>query len=98
MRDSRTTGERIRRPAGRHPMGRASREVATMRNLCWMVAVAAPVVAAVPGAQAGSPGGIGVLGDSYSDEYRFYPPDRSAARNWVEILAEHRGLDFGPYA
>src|SRR5436305_2608320 len=43
-------------------------------------------------------GGIGVLGDSYSDEYRFYPPDRSTARNWVEILAGTRGLDFGPYA
>lgn len=41
-------------------------------------------------------GGIGVLGDSYSDEYQFYPPHRSTARNWVEILAETRGLDFGP--
>ncbi len=30
---------------------------------------------------------IGVLGDSYSDEYQFYPPDRSTAQNWVEILA-----------
>jgi phospholipase/lecithinase/hemolysin len=43
-------------------------------------------------------GGIGVLGDSYSDEYRFYPPDRSTARNWVEILAEARGLDFGRFS
>lgn len=42
--------------------------------------------------------GIGVLGDSYSDEYRFYPPDRSSGRNWVELLAEARGLDFGPYS
>ena len=49
-------------------------------------------------ARAGSPGGIGVLGDSYSDEYQFYPPDRTTARNWVEILAATRGLDFGPYA
>ena len=48
-------------------------------------------------AHAGSPGGIGVLGDSYSDEYQFYPPDRSKARNWVEILAATRGLDFGPF-
>ena len=39
-----------------------------------------------------------MLGDSYSDEYRFYPPDRTTARNWVEILASTRGLDFGPYA
>jgi phospholipase/lecithinase/hemolysin len=44
-----------------------------------------------------SPGGVGVLGDSYSDEYQFYPPDRATARNWVEILAATRGLDFGPY-
>jgi lysophospholipase L1-like esterase len=42
-------------------------------------------------------GGVGVLGDSYSDEYRFYPPHRARARNWVEILAETRGLDFGPF-
>jgi len=47
---------------------------------------------------AGNPGGIGVLGDSYSDEYQFYPPDRSTARNWVEILAATRGLDFGPFS
>src|SRR6188474_2963230 len=46
---------------------------------------------------AGSLGGIGVLGDSYSDEYQFYPPDRSTARNWVEILAATRGLDFGRF-
>lgn len=43
-------------------------------------------------------GGIGVVGDSYSDEYQFYPPCRSKARNWVEILASARGLDFGPFS
>ena len=43
-------------------------------------------------------GRIGVLGDSYSDEYQFYPPDRSLARNWVEILAATRGLDFGEFS
>src|SRR3954449_7451952 len=47
--------------------------------------------------RAESPGGIGVLGDSYSDEYEFYPPDRTTARNWVEILAATRGLDFGRF-
>src|SRR5436309_1495753 len=46
-------------------------------------------------ARAGWRGGIGVLGDSYSDEYQFYPPHRSSARNWVEILAAKRRLDFG---
>src|SRR5437764_3970064 len=49
-------------------------------------------------ALAGPLGGIGVLGDSYSDEYQFYPPDRSTARNWVEILANARGLNFGRYS
>jgi phospholipase/lecithinase/hemolysin len=49
-------------------------------------------------AQAGPPGAIGVIGDSYSDEYQFYPPDRSTARNWVEILAATRGLDFGGFS
>ena len=43
-------------------------------------------------------GGIGVLGDSYSDEYQFYPPHRSTARNWVEILATTRGLNFGRFS
>ena len=40
---------------------------------------------------------VGALGDSYTDEYRFYPPDRSRARNWVEILAATRGVSFGPF-
>ena len=43
-----------------------------------------------------SPVGIGVLGDSYSDEYGFYPPDWAMTGNWVEILGATRGLDFGP--
>ena len=42
-------------------------------------------------------GGVGVLGDSYSDEYQFYAPHRNAARNWVEILAKCRGVDFGEF-
>lgn len=39
---------------------------------------------------------MGVLGDSYSDEYQFYAPHRSSARNWVEILAA-RGVNFGDF-
>lgn len=45
--------------------------------------------------------GIGVLGDSQSDEYRAddnrgenYP---STTRNWVEILAQHRNIPFGKW-
>lgn len=47
---------------------------------------------------AGEIGGIGVLGDSYSDEYQFYAPDRVTSRNWVEILAATRGLNFGEFS
>ena len=56
-----------------------------MRRLtCYLLAPCLVLVAAVS-ARAGQPGPIGVLGDSYSDEYQFYPPDRASARNWVEI-------------
>jgi phospholipase/lecithinase/hemolysin len=42
-------------------------------------------------------GGIGVLGDSFADEYQFYADDRATARNFVEQLAEDRGLNFGAF-
>lgn len=42
-------------------------------------------------------GGFGAVGDSLTDEYRFYPPDRSHARNWVETLAQTRDVNFGAY-
>jgi phospholipase/lecithinase/hemolysin len=48
-----------------------------------------------PSSRSGWLGGVGVIGDSISDEYRFYAPDRVTARNWVEILSAARGLDFG---
>ena len=41
---------------------------------------------------------LGELGDSISDEYRFYAPDRSTAKNWVEILSATRHVRFGPYS
>src|SRR5947209_6184164 len=40
---------------------------------------------------------VGALGDSYTDEYRFYPPDQSKARNWVEILAATHKANFGAF-
>jgi hypothetical protein len=43
-------------------------------------------------------GPVGALGDSFTDEYRFYPPDRSQARGWVEILAATRRINFGPFS
>jgi hypothetical protein len=42
-------------------------------------------------------GGFGAVGDSLTDEYRFFPPDQSRARNWVEILSQTRRLDFGGF-
>ena len=57
----------------------------------------AVVSASLPTASARSPRGIGVLGDSYSDEYQFASPDRRTARNWVEIPSLTRGLDFGRF-
>ena len=66
----------------------------TIRSTVLPLAMLMTWYAAAP---ADSPAGIGVLGDSYSDEYQFYPPDRSTARNWVEILATTRGLDFGRF-
>lgn len=41
---------------------------------------------------------LGELGDSITDEYRFYAPDRSQAKNWVEILAKTRHVQFGPHS
>lgn len=43
---------------------------------------------------------IGTLGDSVTDEYRFYAPDRTAARNWVELLSALRpaSVDFGEFS
>ena len=48
-------------------------------------------------ASAARPLRLGVLGDSYSDEYRFYPPDRSHAANWVQLLAHNRRASFGAF-
>jgi phospholipase/lecithinase/hemolysin len=62
-----------------------------IRLASLLIALLTPLAAA----RAEWRGGIGVLGDSYSDEYQFYPPHRSTARNWVEILATTRGLNFG---
>jgi phospholipase/lecithinase/hemolysin len=67
----------------------------THRTLLMIVAA---MLVSFAQARAGQPGGIGVMGDSYSDEYQFYPPDRATARNWVEILVATRGLNFGGFS
>jgi phospholipase/lecithinase/hemolysin len=63
-----------------------------------LVAILVALVGSAPVARAEWRGGIGVIGDSYSDEYQFYPPDRATARNWVEILAATRRLNFGEFS
>ena len=50
---------------------------------------------AVPRAQAAA---IGVLGDSLGAEYQFAEAPRPGARNYVELLALFRGLDFGDFS
>jgi phospholipase/lecithinase/hemolysin len=66
------------------------------RSLCATF-VAAACLFASSSALAGDGKGIGVLGDSYSDEYQFYAPHRASARNWVEILAQVRSVNFGDF-
>lgn len=46
-------------------------------------------------AQAQASGGVAVIGDSLSHEYRCVPRGSSTAFNWVEILAQKRGVNFG---
>jgi hypothetical protein len=41
-------------------------------------------------------GVVGTLGDSYTDEYQFYPRYQTHARNWVEILSYTGKANFGP--
>ena len=69
---------------------------ATVRSMSLSVAVAALPALVRPGAP--KPGGVGVIGDSYSDPYQFHEPHCTSAMNWVELLAQIRGLDFGPFS
>ena len=48
-------------------------------------------------ASGASLGGVGVIGDSYADEFQFYAPDRSTAQNFVELLADDRTFNFGEF-
>lgn len=65
-------------------------------GLCALMSVGLPL-AITAGAKADSTG-YGVLGDSFADEYQFYPPDRSTARNFVELLAADRDVNFGSFS
>lgn len=63
----------------------------------FLIITTSIILVSMAQAKADFPAGVGILGDSYSDEYQFYSPDRSRARNWVEILAETRGVNFGRF-
>ena len=40
---------------------------------------------------------VGAMGDSYTDEYQFYPTARTHARNWVEQLSTAHKANFGAF-
>jgi lysophospholipase L1-like esterase len=65
-----------------------SRFVQTLERRCMLSAANTPA----------GVDGIGVLGDSYSDEYQFYAPDRSTAANWVEQLGADSNANFGGFS
>lgn len=64
--------------------------------LAWLACEFAFSVTGVR-ADAGPRLSVGVIGDSFSDEYLLYPPHRSHARNWAELLHGLRRVDFGPF-
>lgn len=68
-----------------------------MSTRTFFAAVALSSMLMFEGGEAQAGGGVGILGDSYSDEYQFYAPHREKARNWVEILGSTRSIDFGEF-
>ena len=75
---------------------------ATRQTLVLVLVLLLATVTGSP-AIAGPVTGVGVMGDSVADEYQFpqfFPPggDRRFARNFVEIVADTRGLDFGDFS
>ena len=83
------------------PLGkRRSSESSCMVLTVWLLALAPFAASATLGASAIR--GIGVLGDSVSDEYRANDDRggsyRATTLGWTEQLVFRRGLNFGPYA
>src|SRR3954469_7886413 len=65
-----------------------------LRGVVLMVLVGATI----PRGAEAAPLGFGAIGDSLGDEYEFVPGPRNGARNYVELLATLRGLDFGTFS
>jgi lysophospholipase L1-like esterase len=59
---------------------------------------AAPEHHSLTSAHVGGAATIGAVGDSLTDPYQGYPPDRSHARNWVELLASSHHASFGAFS
>ena len=69
----------------------------TRHFLCFLVSILILPLPTTSSAHAAIPTGVGVMGDSLSDEYQFYP-SVSAAKNYVELLAGYRGINVGSFS
>jgi hypothetical protein len=85
--------------------GRMSLRASSTVAMVLLVGLVVPLVFVIPrtAAQPASVDpGVGVLGDSNSDEYRTDDcrgcgtPVEATTLNWVELLARYRGVNFGP--
>ncbi len=78
---------------------RSGKEFVTMGIKALKGLVFALSVVLFAGYVQGAMPGYGAMGDSLTDEYQFSDNgNHSAARNWLEQLAVHRGLDFGAFS
>src|SRR5262245_54169942 len=89
--------ERVEGLEERLVLSHAARATVTATAALHAAAAQVAIVQAAPH-RAVTLGPVGTLGDSFTDEYRFYPPDRSQARGWVEILAATRRINFGSFS
>ncbi len=92
--DSRQAGKRL--PGGFHARGNRGSKTHRFHRPLRCEPLEPRQLLSVGPSNSGT--GFGVAGDSLSDEY---DDDRSGAsyayaENWVELLAEHKGIDFGP--
>ncbi len=99
LRPAATNPEKRRLMANRRSFRPSSCETLEERVVMSTTTAAIHVDHAIPlaASTAAKPVTVGALGDSLTDEYRFYPPDRSLARNWVEILNSVRHVDCGAF-
>ena len=91
-------GHRHRYPLSA-PEGLENRVVMSLGSLSSMLGLQpAAIHHSLTTAHVGASPAIGAVGDSLTDPYQGYPPDRSHARNWVEQLAISRHANFGAFS